>query len=61
MENKSKKFKKYQRSLEKKGKSSPDWIVPTVKVAYMEEICDTSNPYSYQHRCTGYPYLTGIM
>ena len=53
----SNKWKAYQRRREKKGKSSPDWIMPTVRVAYMEEICETSSPYLYRHRHWDNPYL----
>jgi hypothetical protein len=47
MEKISKKWKTYQRSRVKKGKSSPDWNVPKVRVAYVKNITLTVSPYSY--------------
>jgi hypothetical protein len=59
LEEKLRKWKQYQERREKTGQSSPDWVVPTVRIAYMKEICETSSPYSYRHRCSGFPYLCG--
>jgi hypothetical protein len=36
MEKVSKKWKKYQRARVRKGKSSPDWVVPAVRIAWMQ-------------------------
>ncbi|PMD33318.1 hypothetical protein L207DRAFT_169695 [Hyaloscypha variabilis F] len=47
LEKTSKKWKAYQKRRVKQGKSSPDWVVPTVKVAYLKPICEVVSPYSY--------------
>lgn len=46
----SRKWKAYQKRREKQGKSSPDWIVPTVRLARMVPIYATVSPYLYEHR-----------
>lgn len=47
LEKSSKAWKAYQRRREKQGKSSRDWVVPKVEVAYLEPICEVLSPYSY--------------
>jgi hypothetical protein len=47
LEKTSKKWKAYQKRRVKQGKSSPDWVVPKVEVAYLKPICETMSPYSY--------------
>jgi hypothetical protein len=47
LEKTSKKWKAYQKRRVKQGKSSPDWVVPTVEVAYLKPICEVVSPYSY--------------
>jgi hypothetical protein len=42
----SKKWRSYQRSRVKKGKSSSDWTVPRVRIAYVRNTTDTARPYS---------------
>ncbi|TVY82119.1 hypothetical protein LSUE1_G004144 [Lachnellula suecica] len=44
----SQSWKAYQRRRERQGKSSPDWIMPTVRVAIMKEEWQTKSPYLYQ-------------
>jgi hypothetical protein len=48
MEKVSKKWKAYQRRRVRQGKSSPDWIVPSVRIAYMKPIYENVTPYSYE-------------
>lgn len=50
MEKASRKWKTYQRRRVKQGKSSPDWIVPKVRIAHMRPICHTESVYSYSQR-----------
>jgi hypothetical protein len=59
MEKKSKEWKTYQRRRSKQGKSSPDWIVPIVKLAVIHNISETVSPYSYENtkHAIGYRYL----
>jgi len=45
MEKTAKKWKTYQRRRANQGKSSPDWIVPRVEVAYLRPVCETVSPY----------------
>jgi hypothetical protein len=40
MEKVSKKWKKYQRKRVRQGKSSPDWVVPSVRIAWMMPMDD---------------------
>ncbi|KAE9365491.1 hypothetical protein N431DRAFT_101645 [Stipitochalara longipes BDJ] len=40
----------YQRLCKKKGKSTDDWVMPTVRVARMVPVSETASPYMYQHR-----------
>jgi len=47
LEKTSKKWKAYQKRRVKQGKSSPDWVVPTVEAAYLKPICEVVSPYSY--------------
>jgi hypothetical protein len=46
MEKVSKKWKRYQRGRVRQGKSSPDWIVPSVRVAYVKNMTETVRPYA---------------
>lgn len=46
----SKKWKTYQKRRARQGKISPDWTVPTVRIAKLQPICHTSSPYSYSQR-----------
>jgi hypothetical protein len=46
MEKVSKKWKTYQRNRVRHGKSSPDWIVPNLRVAYVKNVTETVRPYS---------------
>lgn len=50
MEKKSKQWKTYQKERLKAGKpASPDWVVPTVRLATIKNICESISPYSYPH------------
>jgi hypothetical protein len=53
LEKESKRWKSYQRGRSKKGKSSPDWEPPIVRVAEMVPICETTNPCIYKRRQSG--------
>jgi hypothetical protein len=46
----SRNWKAYQRRRLKQGKASPDWVMPTVRVAVVQEDCQTESPYLYKHR-----------
>jgi hypothetical protein len=45
-----KKWVSYQGRRKKHGKSSPDWVLPEVKVAVLKALCTSTSPYSYVHR-----------
>jgi hypothetical protein len=47
LEKTSNAWKAYQRRRLKQGKSSPDWVVPSVVVACLKPICEVLSPYSY--------------
>jgi hypothetical protein len=47
MEKKLKQWKTYQRRRVKEGKSSLDWIVPTIRMGRVQPISETITPYSY--------------
>lgn len=47
LEKASKRRTAYQKKQVKQGKSSPDWKVPTVEVAYLKPVCEVISPYSY--------------
>jgi len=45
----SRDWKAYQRRRLKQGKTSPDWHPPSVRVAVVQEECQTESPYLYKH------------
>jgi hypothetical protein len=49
LESRHRKWKSYQRRREKVGKSSPDWVLPVVRVAVLRSLCSSATQYSYQH------------
>jgi len=51
METRAKTWKRYQRQQQKKGKSSDDWELPVVRLAYVKAISETESPYLYDHSC----------
>jgi hypothetical protein len=58
IEEKSKKWKQYQKRREKQDKSNPDWMEPTVRVAKMEIIRHIASPYLYEH---SFHYSPGVL
>jgi hypothetical protein len=48
MEKVSKKWKTYQRKRVRQGKSSPDWVVPAFRVAWIILVDQNVGPYLYR-------------